>query len=105
MAVSTSRKSLKAPWQGACYLSAPVAAATLADPREGGALAGPLFVLAAAPGTSGLTYRILRTAQARLAFAAGEHPYAYRLLRDNIRTLLDRDYTDVTRMIAIESSR
>ncbi|ADB74689.1 AfsR/SARP family transcriptional regulator [Geodermatophilus obscurus] len=48
------------------------------------------------------TYRILQTAQARLAFAAGDHPRAYRLLRDNIHTLLDSDHTDVTRMIAVE---
>ena len=48
------------------------------------------------------TYRVLQTAQARLAFAAGDHPRAYRLLRDNILTLLDSDHTDVTRMIAVE---
>ncbi|MCZ2857476.1 AfsR/SARP family transcriptional regulator [Blastococcus sp. VKM Ac-2987] len=48
------------------------------------------------------TYRVLQTAQARLVFDAGDHHRAYRLLRDNIGTLLDRDYTDVTRMVAIE---
>jgi len=48
------------------------------------------------------TYRMLQTAQSRLAFDAGDHPRAYRLLRDNIGTLLDSDHTDVTRMIAVE---
>jgi tetratricopeptide (TPR) repeat protein len=48
------------------------------------------------------TYRILQTARARSAFAAGDHVHAYRLLRDNIRSLLDSDHTDATRMIAVE---
>jgi predicted ATPase len=48
------------------------------------------------------TYRVLQTAQARLAFEHGERRRAYRILRDNIEVLLDSDYTDVTRMVAVE---
>ena len=48
------------------------------------------------------TYRVLQTAQARLTFEAGDHVEACRILRGNIEMLLDSDYTDVTRMIAVE---
>ena len=48
------------------------------------------------------TYRVLQTAQARIAFEQGQWVRAYRMLRDNIDVLLDSDYTDVTRMVAIE---
>jgi predicted ATPase len=45
------------------------------------------------------TYRVLPTAQARLTFETGDH---IRILRGNIEVLLDSDYTDVTRMVAVE---
>jgi predicted ATPase/DNA-binding SARP family transcriptional activator/class 3 adenylate cyclase len=48
------------------------------------------------------TYRVIQTVEARMAFEQGDRARAYRLLRDNIDTLLDSDYTDVTRMVAIE---
>jgi predicted ATPase/DNA-binding SARP family transcriptional activator len=50
----------------------------------------------------GGTYRVLQTAQARLTFEHGDRTRAYRILRDNIEVLLDSDYTDVTRMVAVE---
>jgi hypothetical protein len=48
------------------------------------------------------TYRVLQTAQARLTFEHGDRTGACRILRDNIEVLLDSDYTDVTRMVAVE---
>jgi predicted ATPase/DNA-binding SARP family transcriptional activator len=48
------------------------------------------------------TYRVIQTVEARMAFARGDRPHAYRILRDNIDDLLDKDYTDVTRMVAVE---
>ncbi|MFA9429475.1 BTAD domain-containing putative transcriptional regulator [Egicoccus sp. AB-alg2] len=48
------------------------------------------------------TYRVLQTAQARLTFEHGDRTGACRILRDNIQVLLDSDYTDVTRMVAVE---
>ncbi len=48
------------------------------------------------------TYRVIQTAAARIAFEQGDRVPAYRALRDNIDGVLDSDYTDVTRMIAVE---
>jgi predicted ATPase/DNA-binding SARP family transcriptional activator len=48
------------------------------------------------------TYLVIQTATARIAFENGDRERAYRGLRDNIDGLLDSDYTDVTRMIAVE---
>jgi predicted ATPase len=48
------------------------------------------------------TYRVIQTATARMAFEHGERQAAYRILRDNINGVLDSDYVDVTRMIAVE---
>ena len=48
------------------------------------------------------TYRVIQTATARMAFERGDRPRAYRILRDNIDTVLDADYVDVTRMVAVE---
>jgi predicted ATPase/DNA-binding SARP family transcriptional activator len=48
------------------------------------------------------TYRVLQTAQARLTFEHGDPTEACRILRDNIEVLLESDYTDVTRMVAVE---
>lgn len=48
------------------------------------------------------TYRVIQTVEARMAFEQGDRPRAYRILRDNVETLLDTDYTDVTRMVAVE---
>ncbi len=48
------------------------------------------------------TYRVIQTATARMAFEQGDRSRAYRTLRDNIDGLLDTDYTDVTRMVAVE---
>jgi predicted ATPase/DNA-binding SARP family transcriptional activator len=48
------------------------------------------------------TYRVLQTAQARLTFEAGDRVEGCRILRDNIEVLLDSDYTDVARMVAVE---
>ncbi len=48
------------------------------------------------------TYRVVQTATSRIAFERGDHERAYRGLRDNIDGVLDSDYTDVTRMIAVE---
>jgi predicted ATPase/DNA-binding SARP family transcriptional activator len=48
------------------------------------------------------TYRVIQTATARIAFERGERVRAYRVLRDNIDGVLASDYTDVTRMIAVE---
>ena len=48
------------------------------------------------------TYRVIQTATARTAFQQGNRSHAYRTLRDNIDELLDTDYTDVTRMVAVE---
>jgi predicted ATPase/DNA-binding SARP family transcriptional activator len=48
------------------------------------------------------TYRVIQTVEARMAFARGDRPHAYRVLRDNLDDLLDKDYTDVTRMVAVE---
>jgi predicted ATPase/DNA-binding SARP family transcriptional activator len=48
------------------------------------------------------TYRVIQTVEARMAFEQGDRSRAYRILRDNIDVLLDSDYTDVTRMIAVE---
>lgn len=48
------------------------------------------------------TYRVVQTATARMAFEQGDRERAYLTLRDNVDTVLDADYTDVTRMIAVE---
>ncbi len=48
------------------------------------------------------TYRVIQAVQARLTFQGGDRVAGYRLLRDNIEVLLDSDYTDVTRMVAVE---
>jgi predicted ATPase/DNA-binding SARP family transcriptional activator len=48
------------------------------------------------------TYRVIQTVEARMAFACGDRRHAYRILRDNIDDLLDQDYTDVARMVAVE---
>ncbi|WP_109471391.1 AfsR/SARP family transcriptional regulator [Ornithinimicrobium cavernae] len=48
------------------------------------------------------SYRVIQTVQARITFQRGDRVRGYRLLRDNIEVLLDSDYTDVTRMIAVE---
>ncbi len=48
------------------------------------------------------TYRVIQTVQARMAFEQGDRPRACGILRDNIEDLLDTDYTDVTRMVAVE---
>ncbi len=48
------------------------------------------------------TYRVIQTVTARMAFQQGDRLRAYRILRDNIDVLLDTDYTDVTRMVAVE---
>ena len=48
------------------------------------------------------TYRVIQTATARMAFEQGDRERAYRTLRDNIDGVLDSDYTDVTRMVAVE---
>ncbi len=48
------------------------------------------------------TYRVIQTATARMAFEQGDRSRAYRTLRDNVEVLLDSDYTDVTRMVAVE---
>jgi predicted ATPase len=48
------------------------------------------------------TYRVLQTAQARLTFEAGAHVEACRILYGNIEVLLDSDYTDAARMVAVE---
>lgn len=45
---------------------------------------------------------MIQTVEARMAFAGGDRPHAYRILRDNIDDLLAKDYTDVTRMVAVE---
>jgi predicted ATPase/DNA-binding SARP family transcriptional activator len=48
------------------------------------------------------TYRVTRSIEARLAFERGERTRAFRLLRDDVDGLLDSDYTDVARMVAVE---
>jgi predicted ATPase/DNA-binding SARP family transcriptional activator len=48
------------------------------------------------------TYRVIQTATSRMAFEQGDRERAYRGLRENIDGVLDSDYTDVTRMIAVE---
>jgi hypothetical protein len=48
------------------------------------------------------TYRVIQTATARMAFQHGDRSRAYRTLRDNLDVLIDTDYTDVTRMVAVE---
>jgi hypothetical protein len=48
------------------------------------------------------TYRIIQTAAARMAFEEGDRPHAYQILRANVNDLLQANYTDVTRMPAVE---
>jgi hypothetical protein len=48
------------------------------------------------------TYRVIQTVEARATFQRGDRTHAYAILRDNIDDLLDKDYTDVTRMVAVE---
>jgi predicted ATPase/DNA-binding SARP family transcriptional activator len=48
------------------------------------------------------TYRVIQTVEARTAFQRGDRAHAYRILTDHIDDLLDKDYTDVTRMVAVE---
>ena len=64
--------------------------------------AGRLFLEAERVELPAGTYRVIQTVAARSAFEQGDRPRAYRVLRDNIEVLLDSDYTDVTRMVAVE---
>jgi hypothetical protein len=48
------------------------------------------------------TNRVIQAVQARITFERVERERAYRILRDNIDTLLDRDDTDVTRIFVVE---
>jgi len=48
------------------------------------------------------TYRVIQTATAPHGVPARRSSRAYRTLRDNLDVLLDTDYTDVTRMVAVE---
>ena len=64
--------------------------------------AAQFFAAAEATQLPAGTYRVIQTATARMAFEQGDRPSAYRTLRDNIEGLLDSDYTDVTRMVAVE---
>lgn len=63
---------------------------------------GRLFTEAEATALPAGTYRVIQTATARIAFEAGDRLRAYRTLRDNINGILDSDYIDVTRMVAVE---
>jgi len=64
--------------------------------------AGRFFTEAEATELPAGTYRVIQTATARMAFEAGDRPRGYRILRDNIDGILDSDYVDVTRMVAVE---
>jgi predicted ATPase/DNA-binding SARP family transcriptional activator len=48
------------------------------------------------------TYRVIQTVEARMAFERGDRTRAFELLRDHAEELLDTDYTDVARMVAVE---
>jgi hypothetical protein len=64
--------------------------------------AGRFFTEAEAIELPAGTYRVIQTATARIAFERGEQQEAYRILRDNIDAVLDSDYVDVARMVAVE---
>ncbi len=64
--------------------------------------AGRFFTEAEATELPAGTYRVIQTATARIAFGEGDRLRAYRILRDNIDGILDSDYIDVTRMVAVE---
>ncbi|MFW6090715.1 MAG: AfsR/SARP family transcriptional regulator [Actinomycetota bacterium] len=48
------------------------------------------------------TYMASRPVEARTIFEQGERSRAFRMLRDHVEVLLDTDYTDVARMVAVE---
>jgi predicted ATPase/DNA-binding SARP family transcriptional activator len=48
------------------------------------------------------TYRVIQTVEARMAFERGDRTRAFELLREHADELLDTDYTDVARMVAVE---
>lgn len=64
--------------------------------------AARFFTQASATELPAGTYRVIQTMEARMLFEQGDRPQAYRILGDNIDDLLDTDYTDVTRMVAVE---
>lgn len=48
------------------------------------------------------TYLVNRPIEARLMFEQGQRSRAFRMLRDHVDALLDTDYVDVARMVAVE---
>lgn len=48
------------------------------------------------------TFLINRTVEARTVFEQGQHSRALRMLREHVDDLLDTDYVDVARMVAME---
>lgn len=48
------------------------------------------------------TYLASRTVEARAVFDRGERSRAFRMLRDHVDAVLDTDYVDVARMVAVE---
>ena len=64
--------------------------------------AARLFLEAAEIPVPAGTYAASRPAEVRAIFDAGDHGRAFRLLRDHVDDLLDADYVDVARLVAVE---